>query len=89
MGGFAWGSSNEPIDPKLALAQIATDAGEAEPEDQSFVDEAESVQEGERDDTDVEASAWEEMQDPPLPPALETFRRRAHINTYTDLPRQT
>ena len=49
-GGFSWGFEEEPLDPKLALAQAAIEADRAEAEGQSFTEDEPEPELGELED---------------------------------------
>jgi hypothetical protein len=81
LSGFSWGFGEEPLDPKLALVSAAIEADDAGREggDSLQDDPDKSVEEAKpEEELDLEVE-----EDPPLPPALEAFRRSAQINTYT------
>jgi hypothetical protein len=83
IGGFSWGfasSEDEPVDPKLALTKAIKEADAREAAGQMPPQPDPTAADVDFEDSEF---GFEEVEDPPLPPELQTFRRVARINTYT------
>ena len=76
MRDFSWGFDEEPLDPKLALANAAIEADAAAESEHDYDPEAE-------DALETEEVNGEEYEEPPLPAPWQAFRNRARVNTYT------
>jgi hypothetical protein len=74
---ISYGFDSSPIDAGLALEQAAAQADAA-------ADDALPTAGASGNDVEIDVGELAaDVEDPPLPEALQTFRRRARVNTYT------